>query len=132
MDDAGVLSTQEKLAIANLLETNERETTHQIAVVTVKSLSGESIEDFSLRTAIGLRHGLDGVDNGILVVLAPNDRQARIELGLGFTPYISDARAQEIMDSKMIPAFRMKKYSLGIESALSLLMGDGRAFVVRR
>lgn len=131
-DEAGVLSVPEKEHLAKLLETYERETTHQLAVVTVKNLAGESIETYAVRKANDLNLGLKGIENGILMVVAPNDRKARIELRAGFTQYISDERAQDIMDTQMIPAFRQQQYAVGIERGLALLMSDGRAFVVHR
>lgn len=131
-DDASVLSVQEKEHITKLLADYEHETSHQLAVVTVKSLAGESIESFSLRTATHRGLGLKGIDNGILVVVAPNDRKARIELGRGFEEYISDSRAQEIITTQMLPAFRQQQYAAGIERGLTALMSDGRVFVVRR
>lgn len=66
------------------------------------------------------------------MVFAPNERAVRIELGSGFERYISGERAQEIIDSSMVPAFRQQQYALGIERGLALLMSDGRAFVADR
>lgn len=129
-DRAGVLTGPEIAHLTNLLARYESETSHQVCVLTVSTLAGNSIEAYSLGTANSLGLGLKGVDNGILIVVAPNDRKARIELGRGFGEYISDSRAQEIMDTQMIPAFRQQQYAVGIERGLSLLMSDGRAFVV--
>ncbi len=131
-DEANVLSLQEKEHISKILENYERETSHQLGVITVKTLSGESIETYSLRMAANSGLGLKGIDNGILIVVAPNDRKARIELGRGFEEYISNSRAQEVMDTQMLPAFRQQQYADGIERGLRLLMSDGRAFVVQR
>lgn len=83
-DEASVLSVQETEHIAKLLENYERETSHQLGVITVKTLAGESIETYSLRMATNSGLGIKGIDNGILIVVAPNDRKARIELGRGF------------------------------------------------
>ncbi|RNA71826.1 TPM domain-containing protein [Prosthecochloris sp. ZM_2] len=131
-DEAGVLSVLENEQITKLIEKYESETSHQLCVITVRNLGGESIETYSLRVASKLGLGLKGIDNGILIVVAPNDRKARIELGQGFEDYISSSRAQEIMDTQMIPAFKQQEYAAGIERGLTLLMSDGRAFIVRR
>lgn len=131
-DEAGVLSDQENEHISNLLENYERETSHQLYVITVKTLAGESIETFSLRMATDLGFGLKERDNRILIVVAPNEKKVRIELGGGFEEYISNSRAQEILKTQMIPAFRNQQYALGIENGLMQLMSDGRAFIVRR
>lgn len=128
-DLATVLSAEDHLLLTQMLANYERETTHQIAVLTVPTLSGEAIEVFSLRTANAWALGRKSVNNGILVVLAPSERKVRIELGLGFEPYISDAQANEIIQTQMLPAFREKAYSKGLERGLQQLMRQGRAFV---
>jgi uncharacterized membrane protein YgcG len=128
-DSAAILSAQDKTRLAQMLDDYERETTHQIAVLIVPSLSGESIDAFSLRVANAWSLGRKGVDNGILVVLAPNDRKVRIELGRGFKRYISDTQAQEIIDTQMLPALRQQEYFRALQSGLRQLMQEGRAFV---
>jgi uncharacterized membrane protein YgcG len=100
-----VFSAAEVDRISRMLSMYEDETSHQLAVLTVRSLDGESLESFSLRVANAWGLGQKGVDNGILVTLAPRERVARIELGLGFGPFISDAKTKEILNQSMIPAF---------------------------
>jgi uncharacterized protein len=113
-----------------MLAVYEVETSHQFAVLTVPSLDGEPIESFSLRVANEWGLGQKGVDNGILITLAMRERSARIELGKGFVRYISDAKAKEIMDDSMIPAFAKGQFAEGIEGGLTRLMEEGRKFVV--
>jgi uncharacterized protein len=129
VDQAAVLSPQERVSLNQLLVGYERETTHQIAVLTVQSLSGEAIETFSLRVANTWGLGRKGVDNGILIVLAPNEHEVRIEVGRGFERYISNLRADEIIRTQMLPAFRQQEYFKGLERGIQQLMDDGRAFV---
>lgn len=131
-DNAQVLTAQEILRLSRVLAEYERETTHQIAVLTVASLGGETIEAFSLRTANAWGLGRKGIDNGILIVLAADEGKVRIELGSGFEPYISNARAQEIINAQMLPAFRDRNYSKGLENGIEVLMKDGRAFTAPR
>jgi uncharacterized protein len=132
VDQAAVLSPQERVSLDQLLAGYERETTHQIAVLTVSSLSGEPIERFSLRVANSWGLGRKGVDNGILIVLAPEEHKVRIELGRGFERYISNPRADEIIRSQMLPSFRQQEYFKGLERGIQQLMVDGRAFVAPR
>ena len=129
-DTAHVLSAIENDRISHMLATYELETSHQLAVLTVPSIDGESIESFSLRVANDWGLGQKGVNNGILVILSMRERAARIELGKGFEPYISDAKAQDIMNESMVPAFVRAQYAAGIEAGLSRLMAEGRNFVV--
>jgi uncharacterized protein len=130
-DPAGVLSARENARLTRMLASYEKETRHQIAVLIIPGLGGESIESYSLRVANTWGIGHKDLDNGILVVLAVDDRKVRIELGLGFERYISDARAAEIIQRDMIPSFRKEKYARGLERGLTQLMRDGRKFVVK-
>jgi uncharacterized protein len=129
-DLAAVLSAEDNLLLVQMLAGYERETTHQIAILTVPSLSGESIEVFSLRAAKAWALGRKGVSNGILIVLAPTEHRVRIELGRGFERYISNTQAGEIIQTQMLPAFRENEYSKGLERGLQELMKQGRALVV--
>ena len=126
------MSVEENRHLTRILATYERETTHQIAVLTVASLSGESIEIFARRVANAWGLGRKGIDNGILVVLVPEERNVRIELGYGFERYISNPQASEIIQSRMIPEFRNKEYAKGLERGIQELMRQGRAFVPPR
>lgn len=129
-DLANVLSPQQRERFTTLLSRYEKETSHQIAVLTVPSLSGETIESFSLRTSNAWGLGQRGVDNGILVVLAMAEHRVRIEVGYGFERHISNDRAKEIIQTLMVPAFRKADYGSGLEAGLHALMVDGRRFIV--
>jgi uncharacterized protein len=129
-DVAKVLSNDDRERLAGLLESYERETSHQIAVLLVPTVSGESIESFSLRVANSWKLGQRGLDNGILVTLAMKERRIRIELGAGMAKYISSATAQSIIDNSMVPAFRKGDFAGGLHAALKDLMKEGRSFVV--
>jgi uncharacterized protein len=117
---------QERLSI--LLKVYEQETGHQIAVLIVPKLAGQPIESFCLRTLNAWRLGRKGIDDGILVCLAPSERHVRIELGLGMERYISNAEAKEIIDTEMTPFFRVKDFAEGLERGLKRLMEEGRRF----
>jgi hypothetical protein len=92
-DLAGTLDPDVAARLEGRLADFERETTHQIAVLTIPSLEGEPIEPFALRVAEAWRLGQAGVDNGILLVVAPRDRRARIEVGYGLEGVVPDAIA---------------------------------------
>ena len=125
------LSTQFSLtAVLILLTRYERETLHQIAVLTIPSLLGESIESFSLRVANSWRIGHKDFNDGILVTLAMKERKVRIELGLGMEKFITNATAQSIIETSMIPAFRKNDYAGGLERGLEQLMKEARKFVI--
>jgi len=131
-DIAGILSTTERKNINDVLASYESETSHQIAVLLVPSLSGESIESFSLRVANTWALGQKGVNNGILITLAMKERRVRIEVGLGMEKFISKAAAQSIIERSMVPSFRKGEYAVGLKAGLEELMKEGRRFVVPR
>jgi len=129
VDPASVLTPTQSAELARSLEAYERDTTHQIAVLVTPSLDGESIEVYSLRIAKAWALGRRHVDNGMLVVLAPNERQVRIQLGRGFEPFISNERAAVIVQQHMLPHLKGGRYAMGLQEGLDALMKDGRALV---
>lgn len=130
-DVAKVLSDADRKRLSGMLTSYERETSHQIAVLLVPGLSGESIESFSLRVLNAWKLGQQrGLDNGILVALAMEEKLIRIELGAGMKKYISSAAAQSIIHDSMLPAFRKDDFAGGLHAGLQELMKQGRKFVV--
>jgi uncharacterized protein len=130
-DTANVLSVPERKRLSDLLERYHHETRHQLAVLTVPSLSGESIESYSFRIANAWALGYKGFDNGILVALSMKERQVRIQLGKGMERYISDAQALAIIQNTMIPAFKKGNFADGLERGLTDLMKEARRYVVK-
>jgi len=131
-DLAGVLTAEQLASLTETIAQFEAETTHQIAVLTVKSLDGENIDDFSLRIANTWGVGRKEYDNGILIVIAPTERNVRIELGLGMEKYISDATAQAIIDEAMVPELRKGDHEAGLRKGLERLMTEARKFVIAK
>lgn len=113
-----------------MLELYEQETSHQLAVLVITTLSEVSIDSFSLRVANAWGLGQKGINNGILVTLAIKERRVRIALGLGMEKYITNVMAQSIINNAMVPAFRKGDFSGGLQAGLELLMKQGRQFVV--
>lgn len=107
----------------------EAETTHQIVVLTVPSLEGEAIEPFALRVAERWRLGQAGADNGILVVVAPKDRRARIEVGYGLEGSLTDAAASRIIREAIAPKFKGGDFDggtiAGVQAIAQTLDGQG-------
>jgi uncharacterized protein len=129
-DTANVLSSVDRDRISEILRSYERETHHQIVVLTIATLGDEKIEAFSLRTCNAWGIGQKAVDDGICVTLAMKERRVRVELGKGMERFISDADAKAIIDTEMTPAFAKGDYFGGLERGLKRLMEDGRRFVV--
>ena len=126
VDASSVLTVHEAAELERLLEAYEGETTHQIAVLIAPSLGGEAIEIYALRVAKTWALGRRGVDNGMLVVIAPKERRVRIELGRGFEGVISNDRAGAIIQHAMLPQLKQGRYAAALQDGLRELMKAGR------
>lgn len=131
MNDLGkLLSPGEVQALEAELAGLERETTHQVVVLTVPSLEGEAIEAFALRVAEAWALGHEGLDNGVLIVVASKDRQARIEVGYGLEGAIPDAVAARILRDRMVPRFRAGAMAGGIAAGVEAVAAAARGEVI--
>jgi uncharacterized protein len=130
VDRAGLLPADEARALEVRLAAFERETSHQIVVLTLPSLEGEAIESFSIRVADRWKIGQKGLDNGVIVFVAAEDRRARIEVGYGLEGVIPDAVAARILRERMIPEFRRGAMDAGIVAGVDALMAVARGEVM--
>lgn len=118
VDLAGIIKNDiEKTLNAYLRELQEK-TTAQIVVLTVNSLDGEDIENASLRIAEKWRLGQKGKDNGVLILIALEDRRYRFEIGYGLEPILPDSLVGSIGREHLVPFFRKGDYSTGILNAV--------------
>lgn len=113
-DFAGLLNQTDELMISKYASELERKTTAQVAVVTVKTTKPETIQGFSVRLFDQWKIGQKGKDNGVLLLMAVNDRQAWITTGYGMEGAIPDVIANKIVRGLMIPYFKRGQYSEGI------------------
>jgi uncharacterized protein len=109
-DLAGVINPATRQKIELLATEVQQKTGAQIAVVTVNSLEGQAREDYAVALYKHLGIGAKGKDNGVLILIAPKERQYRIEVGYGLEPVINDARAGDI-GRDMVPDLRKSDYS---------------------
>jgi uncharacterized protein len=119
-DLAGVISADSKSRLDALCLELQQKTGAQLAIVTVKSLDDESIEQFANDLFKSLGVGQEKQDNGVLLLVAPNDRKYWTEVGYGLEPIINDARAGDA-GRAMVPFFRQGNYGAGIEAAAWML-----------
>ena len=122
-DLAGVIAPDAKARLEALCREVEEKTGAQIAVVTVHSLEGESVENFAVDLYKQLGVGSKRDNRGVLVLLAPDERKDRIEVGYGLEPVINDARAGDA-GRAMVPLLRGGNYSTAIETATWMLAKD--------
>jgi uncharacterized protein len=113
-DFARIMSDTTKSEINGLFDEVKKSTGAEIAVVTVTSLDGMSVEEYAVRLFKQWGIGQKGKNNGVLFLIAPNERKARIEVGYGLEPVITDGRAGEIIRKTVIPFFKAGDYNQGI------------------
>lgn len=123
-DDAELMSTSVRQRISAKLEAHEAETGNQVAVLTVPSLEGESIEGFAIRVFDAWKLGQQDADNGILLIVAPQDRRMRIEVGYGLEGTLTDLEAGRIIRTIMAPRFKAKDFGGGIEEGVNAILAQ--------
>lgn len=113
-DYAQVLSAEDKRRLLSIGQELDDKTTAQLAVVTVKTLDGQPIEDYALSILREWGIGSKEKNNGALIVVAVQDRRSRIEVGYGLEGLLTDGLTGRIQDQAMIPYFRKGNYAAGI------------------
>ena len=126
-DFADILDGGAETYLENYLATLERDTSAEVAVATVESLDGMTIEEYANRLFEHWGIGDRQKDNGVLLLVAPHDREVRIEVGYGLEGVLPDGLAGDIIRSEIIPEFRADNFPKGIGRGL-----DRIARIVRR
>lgn len=121
-DLAGNLPSDRARLLEERLAAFEKETGHQIAVLTIPSLEGDPLEDFSIRVAESWKIGQKGFDNGAILLIAQKERKLRIEVGYGLEGVLPDAIASRIIREVIVPRFRANDYAGGIEAGVNAIL----------
>ena len=121
-DVTNTLSSAEQQALAQKLSAFAQEKGSQIAVLIVPTTQPEDIAQYSLRVAEAWQIGRDKEDDGVIILLAKNDRKMRIEVGYGLEGAIPDAIARRIVSDVMAPYFRQGDFAGGLNAAVAQLM----------
>ncbi len=128
VDDAHVLTADDRQQLEATLAELEGKSSDQIVVYTAPSLQGYEIEEFGYRLGRFWKIGQAGVNNGILLIVAPNERKVRIEVGRGLEPLMTDALSSSIIQNSILPGFRRGDFSGGIKAGArdikDVLLGD--------
>jgi uncharacterized protein len=122
-DYAHLLSDAERSGLEARLADLEKHTGAQVAVLTVDTLGDEPIEDYSIRVVETWKLGQKGKNNGVLLLVARNDRKMRIEVGYGLEGALTDAACSRIIDELMRPRFRAGEFGPGIDAAAGAIAG---------
>ena len=118
-DYAGAMQANQVQSLEARLMQLERDTGHQLAVLTVPTLDGEDIEGFSIRVAENWKIGKKGFDNGAILVVAVKDRRLRLEVGYGLEGLLPDAIAKRVTADYIVPHFRQQDYGGGIVAGIA-------------
>jgi len=129
-DFAGVLTEETELSLTSDLAQYERETCHQLFVLVVASLKGETIREMSSRTALQWEIGHPALNNGILLSVAIDEGQARIEVGSALETIIEQGAAERILKSEMFPLFKAGKIDKGIIEGVESIMKEARKLMI--
>jgi uncharacterized protein len=128
VDDANLLSESDKRTLTADLKALEDKSSDQLVVVTLPSLQGYPIEEFGYRLGRHWGIGTAKLNNGVLLIVAPNERKVRIEVGTGLEGTLTDALSRVIIDNGILPRFRQGDFAGGIQNGVRdvalVLTGD--------
>jgi len=135
VDDANLLSPDERAELDADLKALEDKSSDQLVVVTLPSLQGFTIEDFGYQLGRHWGIGTKEKDNGVLLIVAPDERKVRIEVGRGLEPILTDAMSKVVINGAMLPRFRTGDYAGGIKEGAKgielVLTGDAAELAER-
>jgi uncharacterized protein len=114
VDEANILSPQVEQDLTAKLKTLEDSTGRQLVVATVPTLQGYEIEDYGYQLGRTWALGSKDKDDGAILLVAPNDRKVRIEVGYGLEPVLTDALSSVIIQSAIIPKFKAGDMEAGV------------------
>ncbi|HSF67482.1 MAG TPA: TPM domain-containing protein [Nitrospiraceae bacterium] len=122
VDLAHLLPADVAASISRDLDAHEAKTSNQVAVLILPSLEGEPLESFSHRVATTWKLGQKGTDNGVLLLIALNERKVRIEVGYGLEGTLTDLRSAHIIRQEIVPRFRNGDMAGGITAGLQAIL----------
>ncbi|MSS73245.1 MAG: TPM domain-containing protein [Candidatus Latescibacteria bacterium] len=131
-DTARMLSPQTVAELEAALKAHEDSTSNQVVVLTVSSLEGEALEDYSMKVAETWKIGQKGRDNGVILLVARDDRKVRIEVGGGLEGALPDITCGQIIRHEIVPRFRDGDYDVGVRNGtLAILSAIGGTYAPR-
>jgi len=125
-DYAGVISPSAKLKIEEELRTFEQSDSTQVVILTIPSLEGENIEEFSIKVAEAWKIGQQQKDNGVLLMVSKQERKIRIEVGRGLEGKLTDLMAGRIIDQVIKPRLKQGDFDGGFITGVSALIDATR------
>jgi uncharacterized protein len=127
VDGANLLSPADEAELTGELQNLEQRSSRQLVVATVPSLGGYEIEDYGYRLGRAWGIGQKEADNGAILLVAPNERKVRVEVGSGLEPILTDAFSNRVIDDAIVPRFKANDYSGGIKAGVDALVAQLQA-----
>lgn len=121
-DAANIIGDKQEAALVNRLAEFEEATKHQLVIVTVNSLEGRDVADFTRDLANAWGIGRKDYNDGVVVLVAPNERKVRIAVGFGLEQALPSSLCQTIIDVQMLPRFAKGEMEQGIDAGVSALI----------
>ena len=122
VDGANILTPQVRESLTTKLTTLENQTSRQLVVVSVPSLQGLPIEEYGYQLGRAWGIGQKGRNNGVLLIVAPNERRVRVEVGYGLEGILTDALSTVILQDQVLPKFRAGDFSGGAVAGADALI----------
>ncbi|MEO7564295.1 MAG: TPM domain-containing protein [Sphingomicrobium sp.] len=113
VDEAHILTAAQVVDLTSKSEALEAQSGRQLVVATVPSLEGRPIEDYGYRLGRAWGIGAKGKDDGVILLVAPNERKVRIETGYGSTAFLTDAMSSVIVRNSILPHFKQNPPDYG-------------------
>jgi uncharacterized protein len=130
-DYGAMISAPAKAEIEARLQQFETAESTQIVILTVPSLKGDPIEDFSIRVAEAWKIGHKGSDNGVLLIVSRDDHKVRIEVGYGLEGRLTDLLSGRIVNDEIVPSFKAGQFDAGftrgVDAIIAAVHGEYKA-----
>lgn len=132
VDELSLLDPSAKAGLEQTLAAHEKATSNQVVVAIIRSLQGYDIAEYGYQLGRTWGIGQKGKNNGVILLVAPQDRRVRIEVGYGLEGQLTDAISSNIIQTRILPHFRQQDYPAGIvDGAQAVIEALGGEYEVR-
>jgi uncharacterized protein len=121
-DEADLLLPAQEARLTEIMHAAERRTHHQLGIATVTSLAGQDVDAYSLAFAERWALGRRGHDDGVMLLVAPNERKMRIEVGRGLEGVLTDEICAAILRDEVAPPFEKGDFARGIAAGVQAIL----------
>lgn len=121
VDQANIIPPTEEAALTAQLADLEKSTGHQLVVATVNDLEGQDVSDYGYKLGRAWKIGDEARDDGVLFLIAPNERKMNISVGYGLEPILTDALSGRIIRNDVTPRFKAGDYPGGVQAGVNAI-----------